>query len=88
MRLIRAQMHLNWALTRPKTPEKKGPFLKNFRKKKFFGKVDFLGPKHAKSSAKNGLFNRFQKIFVEHIFFRKSIFRKSESKNLKSDFGF
>ena len=55
-----------------------------FRKKKFFGKVDFLGPKHAKSSAKNGLFNRFQKFFLEPTFFRKSKNRKSEIKNLKS----
>ena len=81
MRLIRAQMHLNWALTRPKTAEKKVPFLKNFRKKKFFGKVEILCPKHAKSSAKNGLFNRFQKFFLEPTFFRKSKNRKSEIQN-------
>ena len=47
MRPIRGLKYFPTALNRPKTNFSKSPKSHFFRKKKFFGKVDFLGPKAA-----------------------------------------
>ena len=57
MRPIRGLKYFPTALNRPKTNFSKSPKSHFFRKKKFFGKVDFLGPKPGKSGPKNGPFS-------------------------------